>query len=185
VFRYIANQDPPGLAQLRTLEKDLDRHSQGKESHAVNPDVGQFKAQGASSSVSHGWNAAVPAVRSPPLITISYYESVRNTWPESRELASSLHGPRHGPLGGAVRPQSLSRRRRAGTLARTNEPPPKSHQTPARAHEHGRYRHDSAPLPIPPNELSYKGTGSIYDAGNFSCKPRGRDVPRDKHRIAR
>jgi hypothetical protein len=53
--RHIANQNPAGDRRAFDLQKDIERALlDGKEIHAVNPDLAKFKARGGKLLIYHG-----------------------------------------------------------------------------------------------------------------------------------
>jgi feruloyl esterase len=102
------------------------------------------------------------------LNTISYYESVLKYMGLNQENWLRLFMvPGMAHCGGGTGPNQFNTLAALERWREQNEPPKTI--AAARVNEHGRVD-TTRPLCPYPQRAVYKGTGSTYDAGNYTCK---------------
>jgi len=172
MFRYIANQNPAWDWRNFDLEADIERALlHGKEIHAVNPDLARFKARGGKLLIYHGWSDGGSGGAISALNTISYYDSVlKQMGPQQNNWLRLFMVPGMAHCGGGTGPNQFHALAALERWREQNEPPQSI--TAARINERGAIDM-TRPLCPYPQRAVYKGTGSIYDAANFTCKAKG------------
>lgn len=169
MFRYIANQNPDWDWRTFDLEKDVERALlHGKEIHAVNPDLSKFKARGGKLLIYHGWSDGGSGGAISPLNTILYYDSVlKQMGPNQDDWLRLFMVPGMGHCGGGTGPNQFHALAALERWREQNEPP---RSIPAaRVNERGAIDM-TRPLCPYPQRAAYKGSGSINDAANYTCK---------------
>jgi feruloyl esterase len=179
MFRYIANQNPAWDWRSFDLENDIERALlHGKEIHAVDPDLAAFKARGGKLLIYHGWSDGGSGGAISALNTISYYESVlRHMGPNQENWLRLFMVPGMAHCGGGQGPNQFHALAALERWREQSEPPQSI--TAARVTERGRIDM-TRPLCPYPQVAVYKGTGSTYDAANYTCKVTG-SAARDLH----
>ncbi len=169
MFRYLANQNPAWDWHDFDLEKDIERALvHGKEIHAVNPDLARFKARGGKLLVYHGWSDGGSGGAISAFNTISYYESVLNRMGANQEGWLRLFMvPGMAHCGGGTGPNQFHALAALERWREHNEAPESI--TAAKVNERGGVEMTRPLCPFPRRAV-YKGSGSIYDAANFTCK---------------
>jgi feruloyl esterase len=172
LFRYIANQNPAWDWRTFDLEKDIERALlHGKEIHAVNPDLAKFKARGGKLLIYHGWSDGGSGGAISALNTISYYESVlKHMGPNQENWLRLFMVPGMAHCGGGTGPNQFNTLAAIERWREQNEPP--KSVTAARVNERG-VIDMTRPLCPYPQRAAYRGTGSTYDAGNYTCQTKG------------
>jgi feruloyl esterase len=172
IFRYLANQDPAWDWRSFDLEKDIDRALlHGKEIHAVNLDLAKFKARGGKLLMYHGWSDEGSGGSISALNTISYYESVlKHMGPNQDDWLLLFMVPGMDHCGGGTGPNQFNKLAALERWREQNESPESI--TAARVNESG-VIDMTRPLCPYPQQAVYKGSGSINDAANFTCKVKG------------
>jgi feruloyl esterase len=136
--------------------------------NAVNPDLSAFKAHGGKLLLYHGWNDTAIS----PGNTINYYESVlksmggKSGGKQLDDFVRLYMAPGMQHCGGGPGPNQINY---MAIMERWRE----SNQTPAsiEAIHVANNRVDmTRPLCPYPQVATYKGSGSVNDAGNFACK---------------
>ena len=168
LFRYIANQNPTWDWRNFDLEADINRALlHGKEIHAVNPELANFKARGGKLIIYHGWSDGGSGGAISALNTVAYYESVlKQMGPNQDNWLRLFMVPGMAHCGGGTGPNQFHA---LAALERWREQdePPKS-ITVVRVNEHGGVDMTRPLCPYPQRAL-YRGTGSTNDAANFAC----------------
>ncbi len=175
MFRYLANQDANWDWRNFDLEKDIDRAlGHGREIHAVDPDLTKFKARGGKLLLYHGWSDGGSGGAISAFNTISYYESViKRMGGTPGDWVRLFLVPGMAHCGGGTGPNqfhalaALERWREQGEAPRS--------MTAARVGERGVVEMRRPLCPYPERAV-YRGSGSLYDAGNFRCE--GKAAPR-------
>jgi len=156
-----ANWDARGF----DVDKDLTIVDEkvGSIINAVNPDLSAFKARGGKLLMYHGWNDTAIS----PGNSINYYESVLKKMGGKQEDFVRLYmAPGMQHCGGGPGPNQINY---MAIMERWRE----NNQTPAsiEAYHVANNRVDmTRPLCPYPQVATYKGTGSVNDAANFTCK---------------
>jgi feruloyl esterase len=169
IFRYIGNQDPAWDWRSFDLEKDIDRALlHGKEIHAVDPGLAKFKARGGKLLMYHGWSDGGSGGSISALNTVSYYQSVlKQMGPNQDDWFRLFLVPGMDHCGGGTGPNQFNKIAVLERWREQNEPPKAI--TAARVNESG-VIDMTRPLCPYPQQAVYKGSGSIYDAANYTCK---------------
>lgn len=169
MFRYIANQNPAWDWRNFDLEEDIERALlHGAVIHAVNPDLAKFKARGGKLLLYHGWSDGGSGGAISAFNTISYYESVQQRMgPNQQDWLRLFLLPGMAHCGGGTGPNQFHALAALERWREQNDPP--NSIPAARVNERGRIER-TRPLCPYPQRAVYKGSGSINDAGNFSCK---------------
>jgi feruloyl esterase len=169
MFRYIDNQNPAWDWRTFDLEKDTEQALlHGKEIHAVNPDLAEFKARWGKLLLYHGWSDGGSGGAISALNTISYYESVlKHMGPNQDNWLRLFMIPGMAHCGGGTGPAQFNALAALERWREQNEAPKSI--TAARVNERGRIDM-TRPLCPYPQRAVYKGTGSTNDAANFTCK---------------
>jgi feruloyl esterase len=172
IFRYIANQDPAWNWSSFDLEKDIDRALlHGGEIHAANPDLTKFKARGGKLLMYHGWSDGGSGGAISALNTVAYYESVvKQMGPNQGDWFRLFVVPGMDHCGGGTGPNQFNKVAALERWREQNEPPKSI--TAARVNESG-VIDMTRPLCPYPQQAVYRGSGSINDAANFTCKVKG------------
>ena len=125
MFRYIANQDPAWDWRSFDLEKDTERAlSHGKEIHAVNPDLSQFKARGGKLLIYHGWSDGGSGGAISALNTISYYDAIlKQMGPNQDDWLRLFMVPGMDHCGGGTGPNQFHKLAVLERWREQNEPP--------------------------------------------------------------
>jgi feruloyl esterase len=167
LFKYVVFQDPSWDFRAFNLDTDLARMEKAENGllNAMNPDLSAFKARGGKLIQYHGWNDPQIA----PSTSVEYYKSVLEK------------------MGGAAKVNDFYRLFMLSGMAHCRGGEGASSFDMVDALEQW-VEHDKAPLHIAasrvrngvtdrtrplcpyPQIATYKGTGSIDDAANFSCK---------------
>jgi feruloyl esterase len=164
-FEYLTYADPHWDWHNFDLDRDTlaaDKRDDGVID-AIDPDLSKFKAHGGKLLMYHGWNDTAIA----PENSINYYSSVLKKMGSKQEDWYRLFmvpGMQH--CGGGPGPNQFNA---IAALERWRE----SGTAPDRLvanHVTGTTVDMSRPLCPYPQVAVYKGTGSINDAANFSCK---------------
>ena len=171
MFRYIANQNRAWDWHTFDLEKDIERALlHGKEIHAVNPDLARFKGLGGKLLIYHGWSDGGSGGAISAFNTISYYESVlKRLGPNQDNWLRLFMVPGMAHCGGGTGPNQFNALAALERWREQNEPPKSI--TAVRVNEHGRVDM-TRPLCAYPQRAVYRGTGSINDAANYTCKAK-------------
>ena len=172
MFRYIANQNPAWDWRTFDLEKDTERALlHGREIHAVNPDLSKFKARGGKLLIYHGWSDGGSGGAISALGTISYYDSVlKRMGPNQDNWLRLFMVPGMAHCGGGTGPDRFKPVAALERWRERNEPPQSI--PAARVDERGGIDMTRPLCPYPQHAV-YLGTGSIYDAANFTCQAKG------------
>jgi feruloyl esterase len=171
LFRYIAHQNPAWDWRTFDLEKDIARALvHGQEIHAVNPDLSKFKARGGKLLIYHGWSDGGSGGAISALNTISYYDSVLTQMGQNQDNWLRLFMvPGMAHCGGGTGPNQFNPLAALERWREQNEPP--QSLPAARVNERGAIDMTRPLCPYPQHAV-YKGSGSINDAANFSCKAK-------------
>jgi feruloyl esterase len=169
MFRYLANQNAAWDWRSFDPEKDIERALlHGREIHAVNPDLSKFKALGGKLLIYHGWSDGGSGGAISALNTIAYYESVlKQMGANQSDWLRLFMIPGMAHCGGGTGPNQFQALAALERWREGNEPPQSI--TAARVNERGRIEM-TRPLCPYPQVAVYRGTGSIYDAGNYKCR---------------
>ena len=166
----VAYNDGNWDAKTFDLDRDLKLVDEkvGTVINAVNPDLSAFKAHGGKLLLYHGWiDTAIS-----PGNTINYYESVlksmggKSSGKQLDDFVRLYMAPGMQHCGGGPGPNQINY---MAIMERWRE----SNQTPAsiEAIHVANNRVDmTRPLCPYPQVATYKGSGSVNDAGNFACK---------------
>jgi feruloyl esterase len=164
-FEYLTYADPNWDWHKFDLDRDTraaDKRDDGVID-AIDPDLSKFKAHGGKLLMYHGWNDTAIA----PENSINYYTSVlqkmganQSNWYRLFMVPGMQHcagGPGPNQFNGMA---ALERWRENGTAP----------EMMVAEHVSGGTVDRTRPLCPYPQVAVYKGTGSINDAANFSCK---------------
>jgi feruloyl esterase len=119
----------------------------------------------------HGWGDGGSGGAISAFNTISYYESVlKQMGPNQDNWLRLFMVPGMAHCGGGTGPNQFNALAALERWREQNDPP---ESIPAvRVNEHGRVNM-TRPLCAYPQRAVYRGTGSINDAANFTCKSKG------------
>jgi feruloyl esterase len=168
MFRFIAHQDASWDWRRFDLERDTAlAQRQAGFIEATDPDLTAFKARGGKLLIYHGWNDGGSGGAISPLNSIAYYEGVLARM--GRDQADWLRlfmAPGMAHCGGGTGPNQFSA---LAALERWRESGVAPDRILAARVADGRVIM-TRPLCPYPQVAVYSGTGSINDAGNFTCK---------------
>ena len=172
IFRYIANQNPAWDWRNFDIEKDIDQALlHGKEIHAVNPDLGKFKARGGKLLMYHGLSDGGSDGAISAFNTVAYYESVLKRMGQNQNDWFRLFlVPGMDHCGGGTGPNQFNKIAALERWREQNDPPT---SIPAARVNVSGVIDMTRPLCPYPQLAFYKGSGSINDAANYTCKVKG------------
>jgi feruloyl esterase len=151
--------DPKGFAQIVEASKKL-----GLVLDSVNPDLSLLKKQGGKLIQYHGWDDQNISPRN----SIAYFESVQKAMGGAKatdDFYRLFLAPGMGHCGGGAGPNTLDALSSLEQWVEKGKAPDQIIATHSTAVKVDRSR----PLCPYPLVATYKGTGSIDDAANFSC----------------
>jgi feruloyl esterase len=163
-FRHRVFRDPAW--DPRTLNFDahlaLVNTPQGRVFDATNPDLTAFTRRGGKLLMYQGW--AEPGI--PPGYVVEYFRQVQAKTPNARDAVRLFMVPGMGHCGGGNGTSTFDMVAALDQWVTTRKPPAAIPASRVREGEVDRTR----PLCPYPQIAAYKGSGSIEDAGNFSCR---------------
>jgi feruloyl esterase len=156
-----ANWDPKTFDLDRDLK--ITDEKVGAVINAVNPDLSAFKAHGGKLLLYHGWNDTAIS----PGNTINYYESVLKKMGGKQDNWVRLFmAPGMQHCGGGIGPNQINYMAVMERWRENNIAP----DTMTAYHVTNNRVDMTRPLCPYPQVATYKGTGSVNDAANFTCK---------------
>jgi feruloyl esterase len=163
-FQYVVANDPKW--DFRTLDFDRDVARAEKVASevidATNPNLSPFFARGGKVLMYHGWNDQLVA----PLNSVNYYQAVVKASKNAADSIRLFMMPGVTHCRGGVGPDSFDR---MGVIERWVEKGEAPRQIVAEHLTNGAVDR-RRPLCSYPQVASYKGSGSLDDAANFTCK---------------
>ncbi len=166
-FRFIVFQDPNWDWRTFDLVRDLARANEVDRGtiNAVNPDLSKFAGHGGKLLMYHGWADGSVA----PRASVNYYNSVAKTMGGASKTSEWIRlflAPGMGHCGGGEGPNTFDMVSALEAWVERGRAPKRIIASKV---TNGRVER-TRPLCPYPQVASYKGSGSIEDAGNFECR---------------
>jgi len=169
-FRYVVYKDPKWDWRTFDLDRDVEKAEASPEvriADAIDPNLQPFVNRRGKLLMYHGWSDALVA----PLASISYYNNVLARMggaARSSEWIRLFMVPGMGHCRGGDGPNTFDTVSALDDWVESGKPPERivaSHASNGRVDR-------TRPLCPYPQVAVYKGSGSIDDADNFSCRVR-------------
>jgi feruloyl esterase len=165
-FRYVVYQDPNWDWRTFDLERDSSRaHAIDKEVDELNPDLTAFAKHGGKLLLYHGWADQQVA----PGSSVEFYKAVMDASGGSEQASNWVRlfmAPGMAHCSGGEGPDTFDKIRVMEQWVEQSKTPEQIVATHKTAGKIDRTR----PLCPYPQVAHYKGTGSIDEASNFSCR---------------
>ncbi len=166
-FRFIVFGDPAWTIDKFNVDIDVARAEEVDRDiiNALDPNLKPFLDRGGKLIAYHGWSD--PQIS--PLNVTHYHRRVLETRRrgENEFRLPAVHGARHGALQRRRRTRHVRHPRRPRAMGRARAGARSDRRI---ACDQGRRRSHAAVVSRIPQVAAYKGTGSIDEAANFTCK---------------